>query len=76
MPKFRKKPVEVEVIHIHQYMRIETPEGDRDGVPGEWLVTGTREEQYPIKPEVMEDVYEPANEEAEEYWRKHQDCGF
>lgn len=28
--------------------------------PGDWIITGTKGEKYPCKPDIFADIYEPA----------------
>lgn len=62
MPKFRKKPVVIEAVQITQQMTIETLEGTMTGSPGDWLITGIKEEKYFCKPDIFEQTYEPVEE--------------
>jgi len=44
--------------HIHGW--IDTPEG-RSGYnvcPGDWIITGIKDEYYPCKPDIFEETYE------------------
>ena len=38
---------------------IETPEGGYVVTPGDWIITGVKGEQYPCKPDIFEQAYEP-----------------
>jgi hypothetical protein len=64
MPRFRKKPVEIEAVQITEAEIIETLEGPMNGNPGDWKITGTEGEQYFCKDRIFRDIYEPVDEEA------------
>lgn len=59
MPKYRKKPVEIEAVQIKNKMTVETLEGVMTGNPGDWLITGVNGEQYFCKDEIFQKTYEP-----------------
>lgn len=69
MPKFRKKPIAVEAYRTDREVLIETTEGDMLGRPGDWIITGIKGERYPCQHEVFRESYDPADLEAEEYYR-------
>lgn len=57
---FRKRPVLVKA-YQHDGQRpifIDTLEGRMRADPGDWIVTGIRGEQYPVKPQVFAETYE------------------
>ena len=70
--KFRKKPV---VIEATQWFKvgdhpavagfpddkgwIDTLEGGHIVTPGDWIITGTKGEKYPCKPDIFAEIYEP-----------------
>lgn len=56
--KFRKKPIVIEAYQTDKEMIIETLEGPLRAVPGDWIITGLRGEQYPCKPDIFEKTYE------------------
>lgn len=58
MKKYRKKPVVIEAYQTNVEMTIHTLEGDMHAVPGDYIITGLRGEQYPCKPDVFENTYE------------------
>lgn len=62
MAKFRKKPVIIEAIQLTRRIEIETLEGTMVGEIGDWLITGVQGEQYPCKPDIFEETYEPVEE--------------
>lgn len=59
MPKFRKRPVEIEAYQTDKEMDIETLEGVMHANIGDWIITGINGEQYPCKPDIFEKTYEP-----------------
>ena len=73
MPRFRKKPVEIEatqfipdepapdgvLIHADGSATISTLEGAMTVSPGDWVITGVKGEHYPCKPDIFEMTYEP-----------------
>lgn len=60
--KFRKKPVVVEAYQTDKEMIIHTLEGDHHASVGDWIITGAKGEQYPCKPDIFEQTYEPVEE--------------
>lgn len=40
---------------------IDTLEGGHIVTPGDWIITGVKGEQYPVKPEIFEATYEDAS---------------
>lgn len=64
MPRFRKKPVEVEAIRISRPMTVDTLEGTMMGNPGDWLITGVKGEQYFCKDDIFRETYEPVDADA------------
>lgn len=69
MAMFRTRPIEVEAIKLHQEISIQTLEGVMRGIPGDWLITGVKGEQYPCKDDVFRATYEPVDTEAEKLFR-------
>lgn len=43
-------------MHIHGW--IDTLEGGHIVCPGDWIITGVKNEKYPCKPEIFEATYE------------------
>ena len=66
--KFRKKPVVVEAYQTKETVYIETLEGTHRADPGDWIITGVKGEQYPCKPDIFGQTYEPVTESVP--------CGF
>ena len=64
MKSFRKRPI---VIQAYKYLGdapiiIHTLEGDLHAMPGDWIITGIKGEQYPCKPDIFEATYEPVDD--------------
>ncbi len=59
MRKFRKKPAVVEAFQTDKELVIHTLEGDMKADVGDWIITGVHGEQYPCKPDIFEETYEP-----------------
>lgn len=57
--KFRKKQVVVEAYQTQKKISIETLEGTMTAEPGDWIITGIHGEQYPCKPDIFKETYEP-----------------
>ena len=61
--KFRKRPVVIEAYQTDHALEIGTLEGTMRADPGDWIITGVQGEQYPCKPDIFEQTYEPADDE-------------
>lgn len=59
--KYRKKPVIIEAYQTERELVIHTLEGDMLAQPGDYIITGVHGEQYPCKPDIFEETYEPVN---------------
>ena len=59
---YRKKPVVIKAYVTQVPMMIETLEGAMRASPGDYIITGVKGEQYPCKPDVFEQTYEPVQE--------------
>lgn len=70
MAKFRRKPAIVDAIRIQKEMLIETLNGIVKAGPGEWLITGVEGEQYPCADKIFREIYEPADDAAEDIFRE------
>jgi hypothetical protein len=46
----------------HGWGWIETLEGGHIVTPGDWIITGVKDEHYPCKPEIFEMTYERVEE--------------
>lgn len=64
MPKFRKLPVLVEATVLTRHVQVFSPEGQVQGSPGDWLVTGTHGEQYIVAAHIFPTIYKGATREA------------
>jgi hypothetical protein len=62
--KFVKKPIAIDAERIMTPFVVNTLEGQMRGNPGDWLVTGVRGEQYPIKHEILLETYDPGDDDA------------
>ena len=62
MPRFRKKPVVIEAVQMHEagvaYDFLHAVEIPYEA--GDWIITGVKGETYPCKDEVFKETYEPA----------------
>lgn len=45
---------------------VPTLEGGHVVTPGDWIITGVKGENYPCKPDIFEQTYEPADGEPKE----------
>jgi hypothetical protein len=48
-------------MHVHGW--IDTKEGGHRVCPGDWIITGVKNERYPCKPDIFEKTYEPVSED-------------
>ena len=71
--KYRKKPVVIEAYQTDKEMDIETLEGTMHASVGDYIITGVRGEQYPCKPDIFEQTYEPADVPAASPWHRVED---
>jgi len=46
--------------HVHGW--IDTLEDGHRVCPGDWIITGIKDEMYPCKPDIFEATYEPVEE--------------
>lgn len=59
--RFRKLPVEVEVVEqVDEQTEVETPEGFIEAEPDDIILRGVHGEKYPIKPAIFAKTYVPA----------------
>lgn len=58
--KYRRKPTVIEAYQLlgEQPLVIHTLEGDMTAQPGDWIITGTKGEEYPCKPDIFAEIYE------------------
>lgn len=62
MAKYVKKPVVIEAYQTDKEMIIHTLEGDMKASVGDYIITGVHGEQYPCKPDIFEETYEPMDD--------------
>lgn len=55
--KFIKKAVIVSAYQTNKEIYIDTLEGRMKASVGDWIVTGIKGEQYPVKPDIFEQTY-------------------
>ena len=67
--KYRKKPVTIEAYQTDVDMDIPTLEGTMHASVGDYIITGVRGEQYPCKPDIFLETYEPAEGNSEPHLR-------
>lgn len=56
--KYRKKPVIIEAYVTTKEEYIETLEGTMKADIGDYVITGVKGEQYPVKPDIFHETYE------------------
>lgn len=56
--KYVKKPIPIKAYPADREMIIHTFEGDMKAMPGDYIITGVKGEQYPVKKEIFEETYE------------------
>ena len=71
--KYRKKPVVIEAYQTDKELDIETLEGTMHASVGDYIITGVRGEQYPCKPDIFEQTYEPADAHTASPWHRVED---
>lgn len=57
--EYRKRPISVTARQTDKPFDIETLEGTMHAEAGDYIVTGMKGEQYPVKPDVFARTYEP-----------------
>lgn len=58
--KYRKKPVTIEAYQTDVELDIPTLEGTMHASVGDYIITGVHGEQYPCKPDIFLETYEPS----------------
>jgi hypothetical protein len=58
MEKYRRIRTEQYAVAIDEPFTVDTLEGKMKGEPGDYLVIGTKGEQYPVRKEIFESIYE------------------
>lgn len=53
-----KKPVPVKAYQTNKHVDIKTLEGVMHANPGDWIITGIENEQWPVKKEIFELTYQ------------------
>lgn len=71
MAKYVKKPVVIEAYQTDKEMIIHTLEGNMKASVGDYIITGVHCEQYPCKPDIFEETYEPVVYESEGGTHEH-----
>jgi hypothetical protein len=56
--KVRKLPIVIKAAKQEEAFEVETLEGTMRGKPGDWLMVGVNNEEYPCDREVFEKTYE------------------
>jgi hypothetical protein len=74
--RYRKKPVVIEAYQTDKELDIETLEGTMHASVGDYIITGVRGEQYPCKPDIFEQTYEPADVPTASPWHRVEDGDF
>lgn len=67
MAKYKKKPVIIEAYQTFKELDIETLEGTMHANIGDFIITGVHGEQYPCKPDIFRETYEPVEPYAKIY---------
>lgn len=55
--KFVKKAIVITAYQTDKEIYIDTLEGRMKADKGDWIVTGIKGEQYPVKPDIFEKTY-------------------
>jgi hypothetical protein len=74
--RYRKKPVIIEAYQTDKELDIETLEGTMHASVGDYIITGVRGEQYPCKPDIFEQTYEPADVPTASPWHRVEEEGL
>lgn len=70
--KVFKRPIPVKAEQLTEARTIQTMEGPVEAAAGDWLMTGVKGEQWPIKPAKFAATYEPVEGKAGYYAKKKQ----
>lgn len=65
MAKYVKKPVVIEAYQTDKEMIIHTLEGDMKASVGDYIITGVHGEQYPCKPDIFQEIYQPLEDKIQ-----------
>lgn len=52
-----KKPIPVKAVQTTKKINIKTLEGVMTANPGDWIITGTEGEQWPVRQDIFEKNY-------------------
>jgi len=63
MSQYRRRPTVQWAVKVREAFTVETLEGTMKGKRGDYLVIGTKGEQYPVAKEIFESIYEPVKDE-------------
>ena len=55
--RYRKLPVVIDAVRLHEPVAIDTLEGTMIGNAGDWLICGVNGEYYPCKNDVFQKTY-------------------
>jgi len=64
MPAFRKRPIIVEAVRVHEPVVVETLEGNISAQAGDWVIKGIMGEIYPCKDNIFRQTYEPVDKDG------------
>lgn len=65
MAKYVKKPVVIEAYQADKEMIIHTLKGDMKASVGDYIITGVHGEQYPCKPDIFKETYQPLEDKTQ-----------
>ena len=68
--KFRSRAVEVTAVRLAKSTKIETIEGEELAKPGDWLITGVKNEHWPVSDEVFHQTYDKIPGKIERFRKK------
>ena len=60
--EYQRKPITVEAYQTDTELEIETLEGTMKANKGDYIVTGIKGEQYPVKQDIFKETYTPVDE--------------
>ncbi len=66
MPKFRKKPIEVEAVAAVRDFEVETLEGNMQVRRGDIIITGVNGEMYPCRLDIFLKTYDSVEEQCQQ----------
>lgn len=56
--KYVKKPIAIMARELTEVTEVKTLEGNMIGQPGDFLITGVKGEQYPVKRDIFLETYD------------------